>query len=78
MGKMLGLKKVDSYWLVHKEFFDTILVNGKTRVVIDSFEYWYAGQVKYRKVNGAWCRSLTPQEISAGCLESVSSIRMRS
>jgi len=52
MGKMLGLKKVDSYWLVHKEFFDTILVNGKMRVVIDSFEYWYAGQVKYRKVNG--------------------------
>lgn len=37
---------------MHKEFFDTILVNGKMRVVIDSFEYWYAGQVKYRKVNG--------------------------
>ena len=52
MGKLLGLKKVDSYWLVHKEYFDTILLNGKMRVVIDSFEYWYAGQVKYRKVNG--------------------------
>ena len=52
MGKLLGLKKVDSYWLVHKEYFEIILVNGKMRVVIDSFEYWYAGQVKYRKVNG--------------------------
>ena len=52
MGKLLGLKKVESYWLVHKEYFDTILVNGKMRVVIESFEHWYAGQVKYRKVNG--------------------------
>ena len=31
MGKLLGLKKVDSYWLVHKEYFDTILLNGKMR-----------------------------------------------
>ena len=52
MGKMLGLKKVESYWLVHKEYFDTILVNGKMRVVIESFENWYAGQIKYRKVSG--------------------------
>lgn len=52
MGSLLGLKKVDSYWLVHKEYFETVLVNGKMRVVIESFENWYAGQVKYRKVNG--------------------------
>lgn len=52
MGRMLGLKKVDSYWLVHKGYFDTILVEGKMRVVIKSFERWYAGQVKYHKVNG--------------------------
>ena len=26
MGNLLGLKKVDSYWLVHKGFFETILV----------------------------------------------------
>ena len=52
MGASLGLKKVESYWLVHKEYFDTILVNGKMRVVIDSFEDWYSGQVKYRKVDG--------------------------
>ena len=52
MGRVLGLKKVDSYWLVHKGYFDTIQLNGKMRVVIESFEYWYAGQIKYRKVNG--------------------------
>jgi len=52
MGRLLGLKKVESYWLVHKQYFDTILVNGKMRVVIESFENWYAGQVKYHKVSG--------------------------
>ena len=52
MGRLLGLKKVESYWLVHKEYFDTVLVSGKMRVVIESFEHWYTGQVKYRKVTG--------------------------
>ena len=52
MGRMLGLKKVESYWLVHKEYFKTILVNGKMRVLIDSFEEWYANQIKYRKIDG--------------------------
>ena len=52
MGKLLGLKKVESYWLVHKEYFETIIVNGKMRVVTESFEHWYAGQVKYHKVSG--------------------------
>jgi len=52
MGKLLGLKKVESYWLVHKEYFETVLVNGKMRVVTESFENWYAGQVKYHKVTG--------------------------
>ena len=49
---MLGLGKTDSYWLVHQGFFETILVNGKMRVVIDSFEEWYARQFKHRKVTG--------------------------
>lgn len=52
MGRLLGLKKVESYWLVHREYFDTVLVSGRMRVVIESFEHWYAGQVKYRKVTG--------------------------
>lgn len=52
MREILGLGKTDSYWLLKKEFFDVVLVNGKMRVVIESFEQWYANQVKYSKVNG--------------------------
>ena len=52
MGLLLGLQKVESYWLVHKGYFETVMINGKMRVVIDSFEEWYAGQVKYHKVSG--------------------------
>lgn len=67
MGKLLGLKKVESYWLVHKEYFETILVAGKMRVVIESFENWYARQVRYRKVTGEAPGELLKQEsYSAG------------
>lgn len=52
MAKLLGLKKTDSYWLVHKNCFETILVNGKMRIVLASFEDWYARQIKYRKMTG--------------------------
>jgi len=52
MRRLLGLGKTDSYWLVHQGFFKTILVNGKMRVVIDSFEEWYAMQTKHHKVTG--------------------------
>ena len=52
MRRILGLGKTDSYWLVHQGFFETILVNNKIRVVIDSFEDWYARQFKHRKVTG--------------------------
>ena len=52
MRKMLGLGKTDSYWLVHQGFFETILVNNKMRVVINSFEDWYARQFKHRKITG--------------------------
>ena len=52
MRKLLGLGKTDSYWLVHKNCFETIMVNGKMRIVIDSFEKWYAKQIKHVKVDG--------------------------
>lgn len=52
MRKLLGLGKTDAYWLVHKNCFETILVNGKMRVDIESFEKWYANQIKHKKVNG--------------------------
>ena len=52
MGKMLGLQKTDSYWLVNKRFFKTVQVNGKTRVDMESFNRWYDSQVKYQIVGG--------------------------
>ena len=52
MREMLGLKKTESYWLVHRKFFKTEIIGGKMRVDLDSFEKWYAKQVKYKKVNG--------------------------
>ena len=52
MRQILGLKKTDSYWLVHRQLFETVLVAGKMRVVLASFEHWYANQVKYKKVAG--------------------------
>lgn len=70
MREMLGLGKTESYWLVHKNYFETILVYGKMRIVVESFEKWYANQVKYKKVNGpapgAELRqmSYSPQEIA--------------
>ena len=52
MGDLLGLKKTDRYWLVHKGFFQTDETPIGMRVDIESFEEWYANQVKYRKVTG--------------------------
>ncbi len=52
MGRMLGLCKVEAYWLVKKDNFDIILHNEKMRVDIASFEAWYANQIKYKKVDG--------------------------
>ena len=45
MGKSLGLGKTESYWLVHKEQFETRFVAGKMRVMVESFERWYANQL---------------------------------
>lgn len=50
MGRMLGLGKTNSYWLVKKHYFETILVAGKMRVLVDSFEDWYQNQTHYKKV----------------------------
>ncbi len=50
--ELLGLKKTESYWLVHRNFFRTDVVNGQMRIDVDSFEEWYANQVKHKKVTG--------------------------
>ena len=52
MRKMLGLGKTDSYWILKQREIETVILYGKIRIVKDSFEKWYANQVKYRKVNG--------------------------
>ena len=52
MGRILGLKKTDRYWLLHKGLFETRSFLGKTWVVRDSFEKWYANQTHYHKVDG--------------------------
>ena len=52
MRKLLGLKKTESYWLVHRNFFKTEIIGGVMRIDIESFEKWYANQVKHKKVNG--------------------------
>lgn len=71
MRRILGLGKTDSYWLIHKECFKTVLINGKMRVDIASFEKWYSNQVKHKKVNGPppgeelKARSYSPREAAA-------------
>ncbi len=50
MGRMLGLVKTGSYWLVKKNLFNVVMVNGKMRIMVDSFEEWYSNQKHYRKI----------------------------
>ena len=50
MGRMLGLKKTNSYWLVKKNYFETVILKGHMRVMVSSFEEWYQGQTHYKKV----------------------------
>lgn len=52
MGALLGLKKTERYWLVHKNFFECKEILGMMRINIESFEKWYANQVKYKKITG--------------------------
>ena len=52
MRQLLGLKKTESYWLVHRGVFETKMIDGHMRVDLASFEKWYANQVKHKKVNG--------------------------
>ena len=52
MGRILDLCKTDAYWLIKKNYFETVLVGGSMRVKIDSFEKWYANQFWYHKVDG--------------------------
>ena len=64
MGRMLGLGKVESYWLVKKNYFTTIQVAGRMRVMLDSFEDWYAGQFHYKKVGRPEKRIISPWQMA--------------
>lgn len=66
MGRMLGLGKTESYWLIKKNYFKTILVGNTMRVMIDSFEEWYANQFKYQKVDGTSRRGIEENYIFNG------------
>ena len=50
MQRLLGLGKTDAYWLVKKKYFETIVIAGKMRIIVDSFEKWYDNQLHYHKV----------------------------
>lgn len=52
MGDLLGLRKTETYWLIHKNAFTTLMVDGKMRIDIESFEHWYENQTHYHKVTG--------------------------
>ena len=52
MRRLLGLGKTESYWLVKKNYFDTVIIGGKMRVMIENFENWYANQLHYKKIIG--------------------------
>ncbi len=55
MRKLLGIGKTDSYWLVKKNYFETVIIAGKMRVMVERFENWYDNQLHYKKVNGDPC-----------------------
>lgn len=60
MQRLLGMKKVEAYWLVKQGHFKVILVGGKMRIMLDSFEEWYGRQFHYKKVNGPGPGQLLP------------------
>lgn len=60
MQRILGMKKVEAYWLVKQGHFKVILVGGKMRIMLDSFEEWYGKQFHYKKVNGPEPGQLLP------------------
>ena len=64
MRKILGIGKTDAYWLVNKHLFETVIVCGKMRVMVDSFESWYANQLWYKKVDGSPPGQKLPQTLS--------------
>ena len=64
MGRLLGMKKVEAYWLVKQGRFTVIQVGGKMRIMLDSFEEWYGRQTRYKKVSGPEPGQLLPASLT--------------
>ena len=52
LRKMLGIKKTDSYWILKNRDIQTVTVNGKIRILKESFWNWYNNQTKYHIIGG--------------------------
>lgn len=52
VGRMLGVKKVESYWIVENRKLKTVMVRGHERVLKSAFWEWYDNQVRYQMVDG--------------------------
>ena len=63
MGRLLGLKKTDRSWLVHKNFFKTEVIFGKMRVELESFEK----QRFYPGSGGQWM-AMSWQDLKKHCI----------
>ena len=54
MRELLGLKKTESYWLVHRSFFKTKIIGGQMRVDLESFEEWFISQCEVELAKVFW------------------------
>lgn len=51
-ARQLGMHRNSMYSLIsnHPDYFEIIRIAGRKRITLDSFEKWYQGQSKYKKV----------------------------
>jgi len=52
LRKKLGIKKTDAYWLLKHRKIETVTINGQIRILKNSFDEWYANQIKYHIIGG--------------------------
>lgn len=52
MQLLLGICKTESYWLVKKGYFEVRVIGRGMRIMVESFDEWYASQFHYKRVDG--------------------------
>ena len=65
MAKLLGVSRKSVYGILKDDngkTFKIITVAGKKRILLDSFEKWYAGQSKYKKAAGSDDKEVEPDD----------------